>query len=574
MFNIASTKIDKSKISLKEVIVVSVIYLCVISFILRVQLETGFNILTGDRYDGLIENSLLEHWYNVFRGKSAWNIVGYFSPYPNTLGYNDGYFLYGLIASFFRFSGIDIFLSAELVNIVLRTIGYYSFYALCRRCIGLKPFLAITGASIFTLNNNLVLQSGHAQLLSVALSPLLTLLLYRYMLFLTSGNSRKKAILYGSASGILLGSWLLSTFYMAWFFIFFTMILTIFIVLISYWEKRRHNESFIRPSFNAYEIIIPAIVTLLSFLPFLIVYLQSAKKVGVHHFGEVLSYTPRLTNLLNPGDTNFLFGKLSQHYFSIFPPNFQLGGEFMVGFPPVILIVSLVSLIYFFKNSAFTIESVLIRSLLLAVILSLLLMIKFGNHTLWKLVWELVPGAKGMRVTARYALFLNFPITVLVVYFLGKVARYKYKGLTIILACLLIMEQINLGRSQWLNRQEQLNFIKQAEEPPPSCRSFFVSGQRLDESLNKKDDATYNVYAHNVDAMLLSEIFALRTINGFSTFNPSDWDFGFQPHETYISRVDNYINKHHIQTGLCEYDLYTSRWHTHTGISTLPLKVQ
>ncbi len=574
MHNTAPSQISKSKISLKEIVMVTIIYFCVIGFLFRIQLESGFNILTGDRFDGIIETSLLEHWYNVFRGKSHWNIVGYFSPYPNTLGYNDGYFLYGLISSFFRLSGFDIFLSADLVNICLKTIGFYSFYAFCRRCLVLKPSIAITGSVIFTLGNNLIINTAHAQLLSVALSPLLVFLLYRYMFFLFIQRHKKKTILYGSASGMLLGSWLLSTYYMAWFFIFFTLIFAVFIAVIVFFEKRHHNNISFKISFSACEIIIPAIVTILSFLPFLKVYLQAEKKVGIHPFNEVLRYTPHLANLLDPGATNFLFGKLSSYLFSTFFPQLDRGAEFMIGFPPIILFISLLSLIYFWKAATFTIESVLIRSLSLAVVTSFILMIKFGNHTLWELVWEFIPGAKGMRVTARYALFLSFPMAIIAVYFLARMSKSKFKGLTLLLACLLMLEQVNFAQNQALNRQDQLNFIHLAGEPPPSCQSFFVSGQRPDEFLRQDKElisSVYSVYPHNVDAMLLSEVFALRTINGFSTFNPPDWDFDIIPHETYISRVEHYANNHQIQAGLCEYNLYSSRWHVHTNANPLSL---
>jgi hypothetical protein len=206
MHNSTLVQADKPKNSLREILIIVFFYIFVISFLYRVQLASGFNILTSDRFDGIIENSLLEHWYNVFRGKSSWNTVGYFFPYSNTMGYNDSYFLYGVISSIFRYLGIDLFLSADLVNICLKTIGYFSFYTLCRRCIGIRPFFSVTGSVIFSLGNNLIIQSGHAQLISVAFSPLLAIFLYRYITFLYSGKNKIKTILFGCLSGLLIGS--------------------------------------------------------------------------------------------------------------------------------------------------------------------------------------------------------------------------------------------------------------------------------------------------------------------------------------------------------------------------------
>ena len=57
----------------------------------RGQLMDGFTLLLGDRHDGVIQLSILEHWRNVIRGTEAWNRTAFFWPVPGTLGYNDGY---------------------------------------------------------------------------------------------------------------------------------------------------------------------------------------------------------------------------------------------------------------------------------------------------------------------------------------------------------------------------------------------------------------------------------------------------------------------------------------------------
>ncbi len=562
MYNSAPTAVDKSSVSFEEMLAVTIVFIGVMYLLFYTQFSSGFNLLTGDRFDGLIQNSILEHWYNVLRGESHWNAVGYFYPYANTLGYNDGYFIYGLIHSFFRVLHLDLFLAADLVNITFKIIGFYSFYILCRNrhYLGLPPFIALAGSVIFTLGNSLIVQAGHAQLFSVTLSPLLALLIYRYVNLLLTGNRTKASILYGSLSGLLLSAWLITTYYMAWFFILFTILMVMSCLVITLVGKLRHKESRFNAPFRKIEIIIPAIVTIIALVPFLRVYLPAAKNTGMHTFDDVFTYTPHLANLLDPGSENFLFGRLSEYIFSTWYPSLDRGGEMLVGFPPFILIVSIFAAIYFWKKSTFTVESVLIRSLIAAIVISIVVMVRIGEHSLWKIVWNIIPGAKGLRVTARYALFLTFPLAMLVTYYLSKLSTQKSKLLIFFLGCLLMAEQINLHKNSFLNRQDQLDFINHVSAPPAACTSFYVSGQRPAEFGIQNKNAIINIYPHNVDAMLLAEVFALRTINGFSTFNPPDWDFMRDPEETYLKRIASYVNKHQIQHGMCELDLFTSRW--------------
>ncbi len=104
----------------------------------RLQIWNGFSVLFSDRNDGVIEDAILEHWFNVVRSFSLWSEVSYFYPHDKTLGYTDGYFLFGLIHAIFRSVGFDPFLSSELVNVVIKSIGLAAFFAACRRIVGLS----------------------------------------------------------------------------------------------------------------------------------------------------------------------------------------------------------------------------------------------------------------------------------------------------------------------------------------------------------------------------------------------------------------------------------------------------
>ena len=113
----------------KNVKIVMFILAFILTFgvIFYTQISTGFDFVIGSRFDGIIETSILHHWYNVFAGHAKWNQVAYFYPYIDTLGYNDGYFIFGLIFAIYKLLGLDIFLASEFVNITIKFIGFHLF---------------------------------------------------------------------------------------------------------------------------------------------------------------------------------------------------------------------------------------------------------------------------------------------------------------------------------------------------------------------------------------------------------------------------------------------------------------
>jgi hypothetical protein len=81
---------------------------------------------TGDAADPLIQAARLEHRFGVFRGRYHWRDPIFFYPEKNVLGYNDAYFLHGVLYSAYRSFGLDQLLSMELTSVVFRAIGFLS----------------------------------------------------------------------------------------------------------------------------------------------------------------------------------------------------------------------------------------------------------------------------------------------------------------------------------------------------------------------------------------------------------------------------------------------------------------
>ncbi|RZM36767.1 MAG: hypothetical protein EOP67_04725, partial [Sphingomonas sp.] len=147
----------------RRVAAAAIMLLCLAVFF-RDALLTGLHLLYGDSYDGLIEVAILDHWYRVFTAGAAWNLTGYFYPYPATLGYNDTYFLPALPFALARVAGADPFLAAFSSHVAMRALAFTGMYALLRRGLRVRTWLALGGAALFTTANVSLLHMYHAQL--------------------------------------------------------------------------------------------------------------------------------------------------------------------------------------------------------------------------------------------------------------------------------------------------------------------------------------------------------------------------------------------------------------------------
>jgi hypothetical protein len=182
----------------------------------RHQLADGFTLLNGDRHDGLIALAVLEHWWNVLRGRAAWDVTAYFHPVPATLGYNDGYLLLGLPHAAARALGADPLLAGELANVAARAVGFAATVALGRRALGLTPAWAVLLAALVTLANNLFIRGSHVQLFSVSFVPVLALLGHAALAALLAAR-RRALLLWGGGFVGWFAAMLLTGFYMAWY---------------------------------------------------------------------------------------------------------------------------------------------------------------------------------------------------------------------------------------------------------------------------------------------------------------------------------------------------------------------
>lgn len=506
----------------------------------------------------MIEISILEHWRSTLAGVATWNRPLYFYPYPDTLGYNDGYLLSGLIYSGWRLA-FDPFISDTMTAFTFKSVGFLAMLWLVRGVLCWEWWAAVLIAVLATISNNMFLQSGHAQIQSLALLPLVAgcaILGVRAEI-----DHERGARVLAALTAMLMGLWLVSAFYFAWFTIYFSIILAgCWLWLTGNWRPSAF-AALARAHWRTAGVFASTFVV--AAIPFLLVYAPKRAETGGHGF--MVSYLVQPTDLLNVGEHNVIWGwlirGLTVAVHAVAPSGgglerALLGGEHESGYP--LLLFGLVCaagyrLIRQREDASFA------CAFALAIAISWALTLRFWQVSPWILVHYLVPAASGLRVVLRYQLFLVLPVLLLVgLVYRERLARLwrRWPWMAGGLVAFLIVEQISFAQPAQLSRKAQLAALDVIPAPPAGCTAFYIVVARPGEPIyvNARLNA---LYPHNVDAMFLAERWRVPTINGFSTFNPPDWNFAAPYTANYDSRVITYARKHGL-AGLCRLDMRAS----------------
>jgi hypothetical protein len=546
--------------SIRVLIVAMVLTMCV-AWLYRQQLLNGFTILAGDRYDGVISTTILEHWYNVFRGRSNWAEVNYFYPHVRSLANTDGYFIVGIIYAPFRQLGFDPFYSAELANMVVKSVGFIGMYWMCRRVFTMPLHWALLAAVLFTLNNGMTVHSSRSQLATVAFTPFMVILLWRGALAVRQsdfGKARHSGIL----AGLLFGAWCLTCFYAAWFFLYFFIVFGV-IALITLGKPclTLIREQITRHA-RSYLFVLAA--SLLALAPFLYAFLPKAKETGVRNYSESLAFTVLPENILQLGKENIFVGKAYNEILLGLKPDYLPSHEYYnTGFGILLFLLFIIAATRIARQERK--HNKLIFSLLLATTITWVSTLNVGGYSLWYAVFHIIPGAKALRVVSAYYIFLALPVIVITVRYLAM--RRLPTALTLALAALLIMEELN-APALGLVRQTEMKRIALTQMPPSACKAFYASGWSDQTALT----GPAGIYAHNVSAMLIAQQLDIPTVNGIASFMAPDWDFANPNRQDYDARVRSYASKNDVQ-GLCRLDLNDKTWDVvdPATIRTIPL---
>ena len=500
----------------------------------RGEIADGGARLTSDLIDGRIADALQLHWFNVFAGREPWRRPPFFHPAADTLGYNDGYFLFGVFFSLFHAVGADVFLSAELASVPFRIAGFAALALLAREALALPWPFALLAAAIGTLSNAVHLQQVHVQLLTVYLAPGLALLLWRAFGRAAAGR-RSAATAYASAAALGIAAWALTAFYMLWF----TALFALAGGAVACLRRPRAIPAALRLA-TAAPFRGPVALLAIGLVPFALVYAPTRANTCGHSWNETSGYTLDAADLVHVGPGNLVATHLGF--------GSEAFSEHAVGLPPLLWLLTAIGAALGFAPGRRAIHLPLAGGFLLTLALAL----RWGDHTAWRLLYLFAPGASAVRVVCRVMLLLALVAALLAADALATLHRAWRlpPALTAALALLLLVEEVNTASVASLPRREEDALFARVQPPPPGCTAFVVAGRRRIATVQPglpEDD-----FLASVDAMMLSELDRLPTPQGLASFTPP----GFDP----FARLNEAVLLGGGGRPVCGVDLVTGHW--------------
>lgn len=506
-----------------------------------------------DLGDGRLNMLFMEHWFSVFRGFETWNTMSFFYPMHNTISYSDLMIFPALPYSFFRFLGCDMYFACHYSYIVVHTLGTVVLYYFLSRQWNCSKIWSMIGVIIFSCSNAYQIKiGGHCQFITISILPCLLLFLYLYI----KHNKSKKRILFALLVCLFYALLAYSSYYVVFFFTFYC--LCFIVILGIYFFCRNYIYLFIVIYHHLIEFFAYGITTIILLILFFITYLPSAKLFGKRNWGYVMLLAPRWFDFFNVGRDNFLEGKFwNLSYFN----SRYASAELSMGIPIIICICFFIFMIQLYKSikknrTCKITENHIVFFIGISIIFSYLFCCKIGNYSLWRIIYNYVPGASSIRAIARYGFFLYLPVALVIAYKGSKNFGKNTIRDIVVSIVILILVSINSIHFIPLNNtplKKESQRMLTICPPPKDCKVFFVKGKLLN----------FPSYFINLEAMEIASHFHINTINGYSGQFPPHWNLWTQNSEKYYQAVFDWMKLHNMQS-IYSYDLDNNIWTYHS----------
>jgi hypothetical protein len=565
-----------------EAAVVAALFAAGFAWMFRRWLFAGFDGIFGDDADGLFLLTLLEHWNRVLSGAAAVASPSFFHPEPGTLGYSDSFFLYGVAFALVRRLGADTYTAFMVVMAALSAIGYFGFLALVRRHLAVPTVWAAVGAFLFAFANMEQVKLIHVQAYCAMLLPVLCGLVVRAW----SSETRWRATVLAAAAGLLHALILLTAYQTGWFFTLFCLLIAALLAVIS---GPAQSLALIRRALGEKRHVVVAYLAafVVGLVPFLVLYLPVALSGHQRTLAEILGNAPYAGDILNVTPGNWLWGGLLQSLGIVGRPG-RPTWEVELGHTPVVLAMIAATI----AVTAWRIRSAsqrdrLVLALAVAVVASWLAQLDYFGIRPWEWVVALVPGAGAVRYSFRSQLVANFFTAIVVARALAAMAgaaaracsgeaetgsprrtcatrqvcsisrsdligicsrRHVLAGAC---AILIVVEQVNTEWPPTISRAARIAWLAAVPSAPPECRAFYLVPNAA--PVDKPG------YEHQLDAMLLSQLRAIPTINGYSSWFPAGWDLEEPAKPSYPAAVRAWARDRALD-GLCGLDPRRGLW--------------
>jgi len=543
--------LDAPKRSTVQILLVIAIgLLCLWQFHIP-QFASNFDTFPGDRGDARLITYLMEHWYRVFQGLESWRSPAMFHPVEGAIGYADLVLGYGIVYSALRTVGLGIFKAAEFTIIIFNFLNYLVCFVLLNKVLRFNLFASIAGAAFFAFNSPKLLQMNHAQLQPMVFLPLA---LIGFVLFVQKRNSASQKQAFGliALAAISLALQLMTGFYAGWFFIFWS---SLFVVLTLLFKSTRDLvfdlfRKFWRP------LVAGVAVFTVALIPFVMTYLPIIRSAGGRSYADIQQLIPVPRSFLLMGERNYLWGELSSYLETRHPINLEL--RIGIGLIPTLAWVGLVVFAVWFlirtRDHRRPANLLLLSQLIIATCLVYVLGTKYYDFSPWRLVYSFIPGAQAIRGVARYALVLALPMAIAfsfaIDYAIKQTASQTESRRRAILFTLFVVIGFGLaeqfasryGFDGFSIKAENVYLNRATQSFPNDCSSFYVA---------VKPTALHHQFEYQLDAMFISLIKGVPTLNGYSGQWPPNWHLWDVKDPGYENNVKSWIDERQLKGNVC-----------------------
>jgi hypothetical protein len=536
--------------------VIGVGALCVTVFFYPL-LTSKFRLLLGDLGDTRFVNAILEHWLTFSIAGWAWDSPPIFYPLSGALAYSDVLFLYVPFYAVARAANLSPYYALAFTAAMLLVVGYAGAIWLLRRTFALPPWISILGGAIYAFAGMRASHYVHIQLYAALFLPFLLGALIRYLDRLQDG---KLGIGAGLTVALGLAAVFLTSFYVGWFFLFYLGLAGVCLIFLRPFEGDALPLRVLTARRPLISLFVVAAAFIVALVPFLWLYLPGFREMGPRPWAFVLGLLPSLPDLGNVGPGNLMWGGFVERFV---PPGRDFGHEQSYGVPLGLLSLFLgtVGFLFFFRNEEWfgspnrQWNASCLRALALAVLISWALLLAWGDHSLWRGVFRLVPGASAIRAPFRFQVVLFLTIVVVAMFGLAGLWRAtKGKAFRRLLlgafSVFLLVEQVET-RSPVFEAKAETAWLKRIQRPPAFCRQFLLLAD---------PERSRSWYAANIDAMLIAILWRIPTINGYSGNFPPGWSLQDPAGSSYLNAATEWVQQHALKGGLCTLQPATGVW--------------
>lgn len=471
---------------------------------------TSFTHYPGDLIDARFNNYLLEHAHLFFSGQldSFWNAPFMF-PEKEVISYSDNLLGTAPFYSLFRYLGCDRETAFQAWYVFLSILNYSACYVFLF-VVFRNRYSAVIGAFIFTFSLALHAQLGHAQTFPRFAIPLSFLMGYFYLRDLRPIYffATLLFLIYQIYCGIYIGFMLIVP-------------VALFLLFSLYYRWDIYKTKLLNVKWWGL-MLSSIVINILLLMPLILPYLERTKSVSYYPYEQVSKA------LLTPLVFFFSWkGSLLWDFLSEIGVHIDWYNNFQV-FPGGIATLSLICFIIIFIGKhwlpgkffqRFEFKPIL-QLLFWLSVLTFLLFMRFGEVTLFKLIFQL-PGFGSLRAIQRIITIELFFYAIAVAFLFSYLFKRNTRATAILFTLCLVasivdnyVRQDHMHRHEKAENQARVNLLmsKLQNIPKGSVISY------------EPDSIISDINDYHLDAMLAAQSLNLISLNGYSATSPQGYD--------------------------------------------------